>query len=67
MNWLVLTGNAIRLARAMGLYQKVSTRIINAIDSRMEWVREEKLLTCSWLQVQVSFICKYTVVLCLFT
>ncbi len=58
MNRLVLTGNAIWLSRALRLRQKVSTRVINARDSRMEWIREEKLLTCSGLKVQVSFICK---------
>ncbi len=48
----------LELMRAPHLRQKVSTKVINARDSRMEWIREEKLLTCSWLQVQVSFICK---------
>ncbi len=50
MNRIVFTGNAIRLARALRLRQNDSLRVINARDSRMEWIREEKLLTCSRLQ-----------------
>ncbi len=58
MNRLVLIGNLIRLARALRLRQNVYIRVITARDSRMECIREEKLLTCALLQVWVSFICK---------
>ncbi len=65
MSRLVLTGNAIRLAHAARIRQK-DAWIENGVEAP-RWSREAKL-SCSGLQVQVSYICKQTiVVLSLFT
>ncbi len=56
MNRLVfLAGNAIRLAHAPSVRQK-DARLENGVEAP-RWSREAKL-SCLWLQVQVSYICK---------
>ncbi len=56
MNRLVfLAGNAIRLAHAPRVRQK-EARLENGVEAP-RWSREAKL-SCLWLQVQVSYICK---------